>query len=115
MEYLVLIYGDEAEWASWDETARGKVAAAHRRFAERCAEAGHKIVAGRELGPTADAKTLRRATGGHAVTDGPFAETVEQLGGLYLIDADDVDSLIEFVRTNLVERTIEIRPVVDNG
>jgi hypothetical protein len=115
MECAVLIYGDANEWRAQDDTARDAVMAAHRRFAERCAAAGYTIVIGRELGWAADAKTLRRTTDGHSVTDGPFAETAEQLGGLYLIEADGVDALTDLVRACLLESTIEIRPIVDHG
>ena len=96
-EYIVLIPGNEAEWAKADEADRTRVYGMHQKFAEALAERGHKVVAGAELAASSEAKTVRRGGGALQVTDGPYAETVEQLTGFYLIQSDDVDDLVQCV------------------
>ena len=115
MEYALLIYGDENVWEAADEATRKAVYDAHMEFARLCAEHGHKVTGGAELRRTASARTVRRTDDSVGVTDGPFAETAEQLGGLYMIDTDDPDDLLQLVGQTLYEPTIELRPVVPSG
>jgi hypothetical protein len=112
MEYALLIYGDEKVWDAADEATRQEVYAAHMEFARLCAEHGHKITGGSELRPSSSARTVRRTGESVDVTDGPFAETAEQLGGFYVIDTEDVDDLVQLVGNTLYEPTFELRPVV---
>ncbi len=112
MEYALLIYGDEKVWQDADEATRQEVMAAHAEFSRLCAEKGHKITSGAELHSTSSARTLRRTGDSVDVTDGPFAETAEQLGGFYMIDTDDPDGLFQLVGSSLYEPTFELRPVV---
>ena len=82
-EYLILIYEDESAYATATPEVLQQVMDAHNRFAEQVGELGGKIVGGNALQPTSTATTIRD----DVVTDGPFAETKEALGGYYLIEA----------------------------
>jgi hypothetical protein len=112
MEYAVLIYGDESAWLNADEATQKEMYAAHDEFARQCAERGHKITGGLELRSTASAKTVRGTAESVSVTDGPFAETAEQLGGFYLVATDDLDDLVKAVGLISFGEPVEIRPAV---
>ena len=88
MKVLALIYGDESRWDGLDEKAREEVYDRYRAFV---AVAAAKIVGGAELAPTASATTVRVRDGQSLVTDGPFAETKEALGGFFLLDCADLE------------------------
>lgn len=96
-EYIVLIPDNESDWAAADEAERQRVYGKHREFAEALAQRGHKVTAGAELAPSAEARTVRRRDGELSVTEGPYAESVEQLSGFYLIESDDLDDLLQCV------------------
>lgn len=115
MDYALLIYGDEKVWDAADEATRQEVYAAHTEFARLCAEHGHKITSGAELRPSSAARTVRRTSDSVDVTDGPFAETAEQLGGFYMIDTDNPDDLVQIIGSTLYEPTFELRPVVPSN
>ncbi|WP_238010658.1 YciI family protein [Dactylosporangium sp. AC04546] len=111
-KYLILIYGDEREWSAMTAEDRQRLEAGHLAFR---AAAGPGVLGGEELEPASTATSLRGAT----VTDGPFLETKEALGGYYLIEAGDLDEAIALA-ARLPEVTaghsgVEIRPVVDHG
>ena len=89
-EYLILIYEDEKAYAAADAGSTERAMEAHNRFAEQVAEHGGKILGGEALQPTATATSVR----GDVVTDGPFVETKEALGGYYLIEAADLDQAL---------------------
>jgi hypothetical protein len=110
MEYVLLIYGNETAWERADEARRAEIFAAHAEFASVCAERGHKLTAGAELRPTSAARTVRGTTGSVTVTEGPFAETAEQLGGFYLVETDDVDDLAQLAGLISFGEPVEIRP-----
>jgi hypothetical protein len=109
VRYVVLVYEDEERWAKATAERRLEYADRHGRFAEVAAELGIEVLAGEALGSVATATTLRRGGDAVVITDGPFAETTEQLGGFYLVEASNLDDVIEAGR-ELIE-TIEIRPV----
>lgn len=93
-EYVVLFVGDADRWwttMSLDERKAGY--AAFQRFGAELTRRGHNIVGGAELHSTADAKRI--APGGGTVTDGPFAEVTEQVGGFYQVESDDLDDLMD--------------------
>ena len=94
-EYVVLIPGDESAWESASEEQRAATYTAHGEFARLLAERGHQVTGGSELTHSRQAKVVRRDGDGIAVTDGPFAETVEQLTGFYVVESDDLDDLLE--------------------
>lgn len=92
MKVVALIYGDEGVWDSLSGEEGKVVDAKHRKFQE---SAGRKIVGGAELASTRSATTVRVRDGQTIVSDGPFAETKEQLGGFYLLDCDSLDEATE--------------------
>ena len=110
--YLVLLHGDEQEWRSRDAEALVRLDASHATFVERCASEDHTILAAHELDYASTARVVRRGVGRPPeVTDGPFTEAVEQLGGFYLVRTEDRDALVALVAETLTEQA-EIRPVV---
>jgi hypothetical protein len=110
-EYVVLLPGDEAEWEAATEERRQATYGKHREFAKLLQERGHRVTGGAELAPSSEATVLRTdADGRHTVTEGPYAETVEQLTGFYVIDTSDLDDLIEVCKVlGQGEGVIEIR------
>ena len=92
MKYLLTIYADESRWV--DATERGGRRDDGRLRGVRPREAADVIVGGEGLQPTATATTVRVRDGERMLTDGPFAETREQLGGYYLVDVADLDAAI---------------------
>jgi len=87
--------------------------AQHAAFDEACAaRPGVEILGGEALGDASTATTLRTRGGRMAVTDGPFAEAAEQIGGFYVLDAPDLDTVIELCAV-LPDYDIDIRPVLD--
>lgn len=113
MQYVALLYFDEKSWYSATPTERAQAIEAHDSFSARAAEAGVTITGGEALTTTETATTLRRRGEEISITDGPFAETTEQLGGFYILDADDLDQVLRLVK-HLPEYSIEIRPVDPN-
>lgn len=115
-KYLLLIHGDEREWAAMSDQERQANTAGHRALV---AAAGPAVLDTRELEPASVATTLRADPEGRlAVTDGPFLETKEAVGGYYLIEAGDLDEVIGLAK-HLYEVTaghtgVEIRPVVEH-
>ncbi|MBC7926667.1 MAG: YciI family protein [Bryobacteraceae bacterium] len=85
MQYLILIYGNERSWVDATPEQAGPTYAEYMKYSRELAEAG-VLRGGAELQPTHTARTLRAENGKIVTTDGPFAETREQLGGYYLID-----------------------------
>jgi hypothetical protein len=109
MEYALLIYGDEKVWASRDEEQTRESGERHGRFAKMLQERD-AIRGGKELAPASSATTLRHNGDDVSVTDGPYAETAEVLGGFYLIEAADLDEAIALAK-ELPEGVVEIRPI----
>lgn len=95
-EYVVLLPGNEDVWAAATPEHREATYAKHREFMRLVAERGHKITGGAELTHSRDGKlvTLDNA-GGVVVTDGPYAESTEQLTGFYVIETADLDDLLQ--------------------
>jgi hypothetical protein len=113
--YVLLIHGDEKEWSATSPEDRDSKDAAHRDFA---AAVGTRLVLGHELHDASRARTVRRGPDGTPrATDGPFAETREVVGGLYVIEADSIDDVVALA-SHLHETTaeshsgVEIREVV---
>jgi hypothetical protein len=88
MKVLALIYGEEGRWDSFTEEERNAVYERYRAFGR---EAGEKAMDGAELASTRTATTVRVRDGEVSVTDGPFAETKETLGGFYLLECSDLE------------------------
>ena len=110
MRYMLLIYGEEN---ALDETEREQCYRESAQLAHQLAAAG-QFLATATLHPTSTATSVRVREGKRLVTDGPFAETREQLGGYFLIEARDLDEAIAIAGRIPMARqgTVEIRPVV---
>jgi hypothetical protein len=111
MKYMLLVYGDEK---AWSDDYRQTCYAESLQLVEDLKASGQYLAAS-PLQPTCTARSVRVRDGRRLVTDGPFAETREQLGGYYLIDAKDLDEAIAIAGRIPPARngTIEIRPVVE--
>lgn len=109
-EYLILIYENEDSYATADQTTFNRVMAGHQEFGEK--NSAH-LRGGNALQPTGTATVVRRdASGNTAVTDGPFAETKEALGGYYLIEAADLDEAVDIAKQVPAEfGGVEVRPI----
>jgi hypothetical protein len=114
MQYLLLVYASEATFMNMTPEQQTAGAAEYGRFTEEIKEGG-KWVGSNRLAPVASATTLRVRDGKRVVTDGPFVETKEQLGGYYLINAKDLDEAIAIASRcpGAHHGTIEVRPVWD--
>src|SRR5947209_2601404 len=113
MKYLCLIYDDETRWErmSKDEATAGY--GKYSAFTQGVKASGH-YVGGNPLKPTATATTVRVRNGSVSATDGPFAETKEQLGGYFLLDAKDIDEAVSIAARIPVsnEGAVEVRPIL---
>jgi hypothetical protein len=113
MQYLLLIYDREETWASMPEAERNALSAEYFALTKELQDRG-AFVSGAQLQPVAAATTVRVTDGEQVVTDGPFAETKEQLGGYYLVEAESLDEAIEWAAKIPSARlgAIEVRPLV---
>jgi hypothetical protein len=116
MQYLLLIYDNEKIWADMPKEESQKLYGEYMQFTADIKKTGH-FVAGDALQPVSTATTVRIRNGKSQVTDGPFAETKEQLGGYYLIEAKDLDEARKIAERIPSVRfgSIEIRPVQNFG
>jgi hypothetical protein len=110
MQYMLLIYLDEQ---ALSETQRASCYEESTHFAQQL-DASGKYLAAAPLHPTSTATSVRMRDGRRMITDGPFAETREQLGGFFLVDADNLDEAIDIAARIPAGRwgTVEVRPVV---
>lgn len=92
-DYVVLIIGDDTRWSRMSEVELAAGMTAHEAFSAALAQRGHTVTGGAELHYSTDAKVV--PAGGGAVTDGPFAETTEHIGGFYQVRTSDLDDLLE--------------------
>ena len=108
-EYLVLIYSDEKAWETAPETINSDVMDGHNRFGEKH---GASIRGGHALEGTSTATSIRQSGGSVKVTDGPFAETKEALGGFYVIEASDLDAALKIAQDIPAPfGGVEVRPI----
>ncbi len=116
MRYMLLIYERESDWQAMSEEEQGRVLGEYMAFTEDIKAKG-QYVSGAPLQPVATATTVRVPNGKAISTDGPFAETREQLGGYYLVEARDLDEAISLAQRIPAARkgAIEIRPVMELG
>jgi hypothetical protein len=113
MKYALTIYNEEAGWDELSEEEQGAISQAYGEVTQEMNEKG-VFVAGEGLYPTATATTVRVRDGENSVTDGPFAETKEQLGGFYVLDVKNLDEAIEWAAKipGAQRGSVEIRPVM---
>jgi hypothetical protein len=116
MRYMLLIYNEEAAWAAMSEEEQGKVFGAYMTYTEEIKSEG-KHLAGDPLQPIATATTVRVRDGKTLTTDGPFAETKEQLGGYYIVEAADLDEALALAARipGAHYGSVEVRPIWEVG
>jgi len=116
MKYILLIYDNEQAWTRLNEAEQRKVYGEYMQFTEDI-KASRNYLAGSQLHPVATASSVRVRDEKGIVTDGPFAETHEQLGGYYLIEAKDLDEATKIAARVPSARygTIEVRPLVERS
>jgi hypothetical protein len=112
MQYLLLIYTNEAEMAARTASAMASLSGEYTDFTKGIIQAG-QFKAGERLKPTSAATTVRVRGGQVAITDGPFAETREQLGGYYLVEAKNLDEATAIAARipGAKHGSIEVRPI----
>ncbi len=114
MQYLLMCCFDEKRWASLPESQRDQIMREYGEFEQGLVKSG-QYRAGAKLGQSATATTVREKNGKRVITDGPFVETKEQLGGYHLIECKDLDEAIAIAQripTIRAGGTVEIRPVL---
>lgn len=111
MQYLLMIYGEEEQWTKRTKEEREALYHEHMAFRK---EFGSSILGGNALQPTTVATTVRLRDGKLLTTDGPFAETKEQLGGFYLVEAANLDEAVAMAAKipRMGEGSIEVRPIM---
>jgi hypothetical protein len=115
MRYMLLLIGDEGEWENLSEEEAGAAMQAYEEYGRQLTEAG-AFVSGEGLQPSGTSTQLRLVDGERVLTDGPFAETKEQLGGFYVLECKDLDEALGWAEkcpAAAAGGTIEVRPVID--
>jgi hypothetical protein len=111
-QYTILIYETEESYSDLKPEQYGDIVAAHGRFAQQVGELGGELLGGGWLAPTPTATTVRD----DIVTDGPFVETKEALGGFYLVEAKDLDQALAIAKLCPAPYGgVEVRPVMDRS
>lgn len=113
MKYLLLIYGEDSRWEKVSDAEREVILREYMQFTQDIVQSGHYL-GGNELQSISKATSVRVRDGKQLVSDGPFAETKEALGGYYLVEAKDLDEAIALAARIPSVRwgTIEVRPIV---
>ena len=116
MRYLCLIYNDEKAHSNMSEQEMGAMMEAYGKYTEDLERAG-AMLGGEALQPTETATTVQVRDGKTLTTDGPFAETKEQLGGFYMIEAKDLDESIAWAAKipSAADGSVEVRPIMEFG
>ena len=115
-EYILLIPGNEATWDATSAEVKASTFEKHREFAKILDERGHKVTGGAELTRANTAWVVSGSLDDVTVTAGPYAETVEQLTGFYVIESDDRDDLLRCVgKLAEGEAHLELRECVDHS
>ena len=110
--YVVFVTEDEEAWEARSDAGRQEVYDADARFVRLLERRGGKVVGGAELGPSRSWVTLEPRAGITRRTDGPYAESVEQLGGFYIVECDDLEVLLEACGEMLPSHVrLEVAPV----
>jgi hypothetical protein len=111
MKYLVLLAEEEGRWDTATAEERQRVMDAHDAFHRAVTERA-AMVAGEALAASTEGRTLRHVGDEPVVTDGPYAEGVEQLGGFYLVGAESIDVVLDLCRLLPTSYAVEVRPVI---
>jgi hypothetical protein len=113
MQYMLLIYDEEKKFADMPQEQQGRIMQEFRDFTQSIVKSGH-YRAGDQLQSVTTATSIRWKGGKPLVTDGPYAETREQLGGYYLVEAKDLDEAVAIAKripAMAVDGVVEVRPV----
>jgi hypothetical protein len=112
MQYLLSLYSDESVWPTMTEEQKKQGYAAYMAYTEALKQAG-AFVASNRLQPTSTATTVRSTNGKSQVLDGPYADTKEQLGGYFLIEAPNLDAAISWASRcpGSQHGVVEVRPI----
>jgi hypothetical protein len=112
MQYLLMIYGNEAGMQAASKEQSSQMSAAYMAYAEAMKQAG-VVRGGERLRPTSEATTVRVKNGKTEVLDGPYADTKEQLGGFFMIDVPDLDAALAWAAKcpGASTGSMEVRPV----
>ena len=112
MQYMILIYGDEKAFANVSEAEMGNVYEQYMTYSKELAQSG-QMIGGASLKEVATATTVRVKNGKTVTTDGPFAETKEQLGGYYVIDVPTLDDAVKWAAKcpGAAHGSCEVRPL----
>lgn len=111
-QYAILLPGNEAVWQEATEEQREQMYDRHRRFMDLLAERGHVITGGAELTPSREARVVRGDLDAVTVSEGPYAETVEQLTGFYTVESSDLDDLLKVCGLLAGSGAVEVRAAV---
>jgi len=116
MKYMLLIYHDEPSWDAITEAERQQVYLEYRKLRDELTSSG-KFITGSQLQPISTATSVRMRDGKELITDGPFAETHEQLGGYFLVEAANLDEATAIAARIPSARTgtVEVRPLVESA
>jgi hypothetical protein len=109
---LVLMAATEGDWDAATSEQRQEVMDAHTAFHKAVADRA-TMLAGEALASSSQARTLRRPGGAAVVTEGPYAEAAEQIGGFYLVEAESLDLVVELCHLLPASYAVEVRPVID--
>jgi hypothetical protein len=112
-QYVILLPGDEATWQRATPDERAATYDRHRRFMDLLHERGHRVVGGAELTHSSRALVVRGDLDAITVSEGPYAETVEQLTGFYCVESDDLDDLLNLSGLLAIGEAVEVRAAVD--
>lgn len=114
MKYLMLIYQNEKQWTGYSEAEKQKIYQEYGQLRQELTASGN-FVGGSQLHPIATASSVRVRDGKPLITDGPFAETHEQLGGYFLVEAKNLDEALAIAARipSAREGTVEVRPIVE--
>ena len=112
MQVMALVYGDASRWDAFSAEERQAVYAQYRAFADDAGEAS-VMVGGGELASTRDATTVRVRDGESLVTDGPYAEVKEALGGYFIFECESMDQAVEYAARipGAEHGAVEVRPI----
>jgi hypothetical protein len=112
MQYMALIYSDQEQWAALSDDERQGVYERYRALSQDAQEAG-VMAGGNELGPTRDATTVRVRSDETLVTDGPYAEVKEALGGYFVLECKSMDEALDWAARipGAEHGAVEVRPV----
>lgn len=113
MKYMLMFVGTEDDWEQFSPEERKKAYEEIGKWWGEHSAAG-RIVGGEELRPTSTATTVRRRNGKIEVTDGPFIESKETLGGYAIVQVPDLDAAIALAKTWPPLQTVEVRPIVES-